>query len=93
MTSSVSPLLGTPAHPLGPLSAALSEDVEAMETMRHHLLSDWKLLQTMGQTNICYNTDVAIPGSLYVFVLSTVCENQSGADDWHKMTQMFSNFN
>lgn len=54
--SSVAPtaasLLGTPAPALGPLSAALSEHVEAVEKLRDKLHHDWKLLQTTSETVI-----------------------------------------
>lgn len=40
-----SSLVGNPAPSLGPLGAALPDDVEALETLRHRLQADWKLLQ------------------------------------------------
>uniref|UniRef100_A0AAQ5ZAT5 Histone deacetylase domain-containing protein n=1 Tax=Amphiprion ocellaris TaxID=80972 RepID=A0AAQ5ZAT5_AMPOC len=42
-------LLGDPAPPLERLQAALPEDVEAMERLRHKLQAAWKLLQTTGE--------------------------------------------
>uniref|UniRef100_A0A3P8SDT6 Histone deacetylase 10 n=1 Tax=Amphiprion percula TaxID=161767 RepID=A0A3P8SDT6_AMPPE len=39
-------LLGDPAPPLERLQAALPEDVEAMERLRHKLQAPWKLLRT-----------------------------------------------
>ncbi|KAM7002092.1 polyamine deacetylase HDAC10 [Tautogolabrus adspersus] len=41
-----SSLLGDAAPSLGQLDAALPEDVEALERLRHRLQADWKLLQT-----------------------------------------------
>lgn len=46
VASTVSSLLGTPASALGSLSAASSEDMEAVEKLRHKLHHEWKLLQT-----------------------------------------------
>lgn len=47
LAPTVSSLLGTPAPPLGPPSAAPTEDAEAVEKLRHKLQADWKLLQTI----------------------------------------------
>ncbi|KAG7230940.1 hypothetical protein INR49_024969 [Caranx melampygus] len=44
-----SSLLGSPAPSLGQLSAPLPEDVESVESLRHRLKADWKLLQTTAQ--------------------------------------------
>ncbi|XP_005451077.1 polyamine deacetylase HDAC10 [Oreochromis niloticus] len=41
-----SSLLGNPAPSLKQLQAPLTEDVEAIERLRHRLQADWKLLQT-----------------------------------------------
>ncbi|KAM7397012.1 hypothetical protein PAMP_020011 [Pampus punctatissimus] len=41
-----SSLLGNAAPSLGPLHAPLPEDVEALESLRRRLQTDWKLLQT-----------------------------------------------
>lgn len=49
----VSSLLGTPAPALGPLSSVLSEDLDAVEKLRHRLKHDWKLLQTTVSENKC----------------------------------------
>lgn len=45
----VSCLLGDAAASLGQLPAPLSEDVEALERLRHQLQTEWKLLQTTGE--------------------------------------------
>uniref|UniRef100_A0A7N8WQ36 Histone deacetylase 10 n=1 Tax=Mastacembelus armatus TaxID=205130 RepID=A0A7N8WQ36_9TELE len=44
-----SSLLGEAAPSLGQLHAPLPEDVEAIESLRHKLKADWKLLQTTGE--------------------------------------------
>uniref|UniRef100_A0A7N9AQV8 Histone deacetylase 10 n=1 Tax=Mastacembelus armatus TaxID=205130 RepID=A0A7N9AQV8_9TELE len=44
-----SSLLGEAAPSLGQLHAPLPEDVEAIESLRHKLKADWKLLQTTGK--------------------------------------------
>uniref|UniRef100_I3JQB5 Histone deacetylase 10 n=1 Tax=Oreochromis niloticus TaxID=8128 RepID=I3JQB5_ORENI len=44
-----SSLLGNPAPSLKQLQAPLTEDVEAIERLRHRLQADWKLLQTTGE--------------------------------------------
>ncbi|XP_022611916.1 histone deacetylase 10 [Seriola dumerili] len=44
-----SSLLGDPAPSLGQLSAPPPEDVESVESLRHRLKADWKLLQTTAQ--------------------------------------------
>ncbi|CAK6950921.1 polyamine deacetylase HDAC10 [Scomber scombrus] len=41
-----SSLLGNAAPSLGPLPAPLPDDVEMLESLRHRLQTDWKLLQT-----------------------------------------------
>ncbi|XP_054631717.1 polyamine deacetylase HDAC10 isoform X2 [Dunckerocampus dactyliophorus] len=41
-----SSLSGSPASSLGRLPAPLTEDVEVLESLRHRLQTDWKLLQT-----------------------------------------------
>ncbi|XP_041853093.1 polyamine deacetylase HDAC10 [Melanotaenia boesemani] len=41
-----STLLGNPAPPLEQLQAPFTDDVEALERLRHRLQADWKLLQT-----------------------------------------------
>lgn len=57
VTPTVASLLGTPAPALGPLSAAHSEDVDAVEKLRHRLNHDWKLLQTTVLQNKCGDDD------------------------------------
>lgn len=42
-------LLGSPAPSLGQLLAPPTEDVESVESLRHKLKVDWKLLQTTGE--------------------------------------------
>ncbi|XP_056244390.1 polyamine deacetylase HDAC10 [Seriola aureovittata] len=44
-----SSLLGDPAPSLGQLLAPPPEDVESVESLRHRLKADWKLLQTTAQ--------------------------------------------
>ncbi|XP_026167643.1 polyamine deacetylase HDAC10 isoform X2 [Mastacembelus armatus] len=49
-----SSLLGEAAPSLGQLHAPLPEDVEAIESLRHKLKADWKLLQTTApETEDC----------------------------------------
>nr|XP_057931808.1 polyamine deacetylase HDAC10 [Doryrhamphus excisus] len=47
-----SSLSGRPASSLGQLPAPLAEDVAALESLRHRLQTDWKLLQTSGDCNV-----------------------------------------
>ncbi|CAG5957741.1 unnamed protein product [Menidia menidia] len=50
-----STLLGDPAPPLEhPLQAPLPEDVEAVETLRSRLQSDWSLLQNTGESTASF---------------------------------------
>ncbi|XP_071349733.1 polyamine deacetylase HDAC10 isoform X2 [Trachinotus anak] len=44
-----SSLLGDPAPSLGQLLAPLPEDVQSVESLRHRLKADWKLLQTTAE--------------------------------------------
>lgn len=44
-----SSLLGSPAPSLGQLLAPPPEDVESVESLRHRLKADWKLLQITGE--------------------------------------------
>ncbi|XP_029378662.1 polyamine deacetylase HDAC10 isoform X2 [Echeneis naucrates] len=45
----VSSLLGDPAPSLGQFLAPQPEDVESVESLRHRLKADWKLIQTTAQ--------------------------------------------